>query len=409
MLLRQVLYEIPKLEVSVDGQDIPDWFDHRSKGGSLSFWVGGKFPVIAVCSVYGGSDDAYILFEVCLSINGVQVYAHQDSFSVESRTSHVWLHDLRAHMSSQQWQSLDKYLEEDWKHVEVSFAMSIGTIKCCGVHVYKKETNMEDVQFKDPNAECAIVPYESDHDVTGEQDQGMFSSTEGEQIDNSTQSQLLNYFGIPKTTDKGKSIMVNNDEEAKLWDKGTSTGGKGYKDIAIQDKWTTEEDDNDKGDAKIIEQKTLIENGISLAYKINDRVRMRSKDKDTVKGALIYGAAIVAMGGRENILNQIFKMKQGEKLLKASQCFRYTTAAPIPGVLFISTEKVAFCSEDFADKLLIPIGDIRDATRRNYVMDPTKKFIDIVTKDKSRSSYIFIYIYKYSLINLGASYDMKPL
>ncbi|KAJ7975448.1 TMV resistance protein N [Quillaja saponaria] len=127
-----VLHEIPKLEVRVTGRDVADWFDHRSKGGSVSFWVQhGKFPVIAICSVYGGPGglDTYVHFEVCLLINGVRVYANKDSFSLESR-HHVWLHDLRAHMSSQQWQTLDKYLEEDWNHVEVSFVISIGTVKC---------------------------------------------------------------------------------------------------------------------------------------------------------------------------------------------------------------------------------------------------------------------------------------
>jgi len=31
--------------------------------------------------------------------------------------------------------------------------------------------------------------------------------------------------------------------------------------------------------------------------------------------------------------------------LKVSQCYLSTTAGPIAGLLFVSTEKVAFCSE----------------------------------------------------------------
>jgi hypothetical protein len=47
----------------------------------------------------------------------------------------------------------------------------------------------------------------------------------------------------------------------------------------------------------------------------------------------------------EKIFKQLFVVSEDEKLLKASQCYLSTTAGPIAGLLFISTEKVAFCSE----------------------------------------------------------------
>ncbi|KAJ7975434.1 Disease resistance protein [Quillaja saponaria] len=373
----QVLHEIPKLEVRVTGRDVADWFDHRSKGGSVSFWVQhGKFPVIAICSVYGGPGglDTYFHFEVCLLINGVRVYANKDSFSLESR-HHVWLHDLRAHMSSQQWQTLDKYLEEDWNHVEVSFVISIGTVKWCGVHVYKKEKNMDDIQFTIPNAQNAIVPFEFDHDVAREREDAV-SCTEVEKIDNSLQ--LLKYFRISKTIDKDKAIMVYYEEdETKMWARGTNIG----KEITIKDdKRTTAEED--EGDAKIEQNKTLGEKSISFAYRMSEHVRLRSKLSDTVSSALNFGAAFVVMGGRENIFKITFGMKEGEELLKASHCYKYTTAAPIPGAVFISTEKVAFCSEDFDDK------------------EPTQKYIEIVTEDKSKYQFRGFLRYESAFKNL---------
>lgn len=57
------------------------------------------------------------------------------------------------------------------------------------------------------------------------------------------------------------------------------------------------------------------------------------------------GARIIQEGGRGNIFKHVFGMQEGEQLLKASQCYLYTTAGPIAGVLFISTQKVAFFSE----------------------------------------------------------------
>lgn len=73
---------------------------------------------------------------------------------------------------------------------------------------------------------------------------------------------------------------------------------------------------------------------------------MGPKLSETVKGKLSLGAKIIGKGGRENIFKHIFgKGNDGEKLLKASQCYLSTTAGPIAGILFISTQKVAFCSE----------------------------------------------------------------
>lgn len=74
-------------------------------------------------------------------------------------------------------------------------------------------------------------------------------------------------------------------------------------------------------------------------------VRLGPKFSETVKGKLSVGAKIIKKGGRENIFKDIFGVMNGEKLLKASQCYLSTSAGPIAGILFISTEKVAFCSE----------------------------------------------------------------
>lgn len=74
-------------------------------------------------------------------------------------------------------------------------------------------------------------------------------------------------------------------------------------------------------------------------------VKMGSKLSETVKGKLRLGTKIIQEGGRENIFKQMFGMTEGEEMLKASQCYLSTTAGPIAGLLFISTEKVAFISD----------------------------------------------------------------
>ncbi|MCD9642337.1 hypothetical protein HAX54_029066 [Datura stramonium] len=82
-----------------------------------------------------------------------------------------------------------------------------------------------------------------------------------------------------------------------------------------------------------------------LAQGIREHVRLSPKLKETLKGKLRLGAKILQAGGLERIFNKLFSVKDGEKLLKVSQCYLSTTSGPMAGLLFISTDKVAFCSE----------------------------------------------------------------
>ena len=86
-------------------------------------------------------------------------------------------------------------------------------------------------------------------------------------------------------------------------------------------------------------------------------VRLAPKITETLKGKLRMGARILQVGGVEKIFKQLFSVREEEKLLKASQCYLSTTAGPIAGLLFISTDKIAFCS-DKAIKFSCPNGEV---------------------------------------------------
>ncbi|KAL2235238.1 UNVERIFIED_CONTAM: putative GEM-like protein 8 [Sesamum indicum] len=79
-----------------------------------------------------------------------------------------------------------------------------------------------------------------------------------------------------------------------------------------------------------------------------------------VNGKLSLGVRILQVGGVEKVFKQKFKIGDDEKLLKASQCYLSTTAGPIAGVLFISNNRVAFCSES-SIKLSSPTGKLLKA------------------------------------------------
>ncbi|KAI5401785.1 hypothetical protein KIW84_066310, partial [Lathyrus oleraceus] len=119
-----------------------------------------------------------------------------------------------------------------------------------------------------------------------------------------------------------------------------------------------------------------------------------TKMTDTVKGKLRLGARILRVGGVEKVFMQLFSVTDGEKLLKASQCYLSTTSGPIAGLLFISTHKVAFCSEKSIKiaspkgefirvqyKVCIPHEKIEHVNQSQNRKKPSEKYIEIVTVD----------------------------
>ena len=94
-------------------------------------------------------------------------------------------------------------------------------------------------------------------------------------------------------------------------------------------------------------------------------MRLGPKISETVKGKLSLGARILQLGGVKRVFKQNFRVIEGERLLKASQCYLSTTSGPIAGLYFVSTPRVAFCS-DRSIKFSSPSGEF---IRFHYKMD----------------------------------------
>ncbi|XP_055801609.1 putative GEM-like protein 8 [Solanum dulcamara] len=132
----------------------------------------------------------------------------------------------------------------------------------------------------------------------------------------------------------------------------------------------------------------------SLAQGIREHVSLSPKLTETVKGKLSLGAKILQVGGLEKIFKQKFSVRDDEKLLKVSQCYLSTTTGPIAGLLYISTDKIAFCSERSIKllsptgkllriyyKVSIPISNIMKAKESENREKPSQKYIQVITED----------------------------
>ncbi|KAK9278038.1 hypothetical protein L1049_027595 [Liquidambar formosana] len=158
----------------------------------------------------------------------------------------------------------------------------------------------------------------------------------------------------------------------------------------------------------------------SFTYRVREHVRLGPKISETVKSKLSLGARIIQEGGRENIFKQMFGEREGEVMLKASQCYLSTTAGPIAGLLFISTDKVAFCSErpitcpsttgEFIRapyKVLIPIQKIKRVNQSENVNKPAQKYIEIVTEDDFEFWFMGFLRYEKAFKNLQKAISMS--
>ncbi|KAJ8536644.1 hypothetical protein K7X08_035045 [Anisodus acutangulus] len=166
----------------------------------------------------------------------------------------------------------------------------------------------------------------------------------------------------------------------------------------------------------IIQQRKLGKKAKSYAYRIREHVKLGAKFSETVKGKL----KIVKGGGRRNIFRHLFNVNEGEKLLKASQCYLYTTAGPIAGILFISTDKIAFCSErpiavPFPSggilrtpyKVVIPVKKIKRVHPSVNENKPSQKYIDIVTEDNFEFWFMGFVRYEKAFLNLQKAISMS--
>jgi hypothetical protein len=114
---------------------------------------------------------------------------------------------------------------------------------------------------------------------------------------------------------------------------------------------------------------------------------------DAAVGRIAQSTKVLAEGGYEKIFQNTFENAPGEKLLKSYGCYLSTSAGPIVGVLYLSTAKVAFCSdnplsykvngEDHMSyyKVVILLNQLRAVNPTASQTNPAEKYIQIISVD----------------------------
>ena len=109
--------------------EMPKWFNHRSVENSIFFWVGRKFPKLAVCIALGRQSFRGYVY---ISINGYKNRGYEDIIHSGIK--------CELHLFSPPQRSLQEHLNKsnptDQNHVKVTYFVPLTNfIKRWGVHV----------------------------------------------------------------------------------------------------------------------------------------------------------------------------------------------------------------------------------------------------------------------------------
>ena len=74
-------------------------------------------------------------------------------------------------------------------------------------------------------------------------------------------------------------------------------------------------------------------------------VRTAPSIAEAALGRIAQGTKVLAEGGHDRIFRQAFSAPPDEQLRKSYACYLSTAAGPVVGVLYLSTARVAFCSD----------------------------------------------------------------
>ncbi|GFZ15765.1 GRAM domain-containing protein [Actinidia rufa] len=152
----------------------------------------------------------------------------------------------------------------------------------------------------------------------------------------------------------------------------------------------------------------------SVAYPVENKADRKLGGKaDNLVNCIrehAWGLKFLNQEGLRRLSSHNFSVREGEKLLKASQCYLSTTEGPIAGLLFISTDKIAFCSErsfKFSSptgefiriryKVSIPVEKLLTANESQNVKRPSRKYIEIVTVDNFDFWFMGFFRYRKTL------------
>ncbi|TKY49175.1 GEM protein 2 [Spatholobus suberectus] len=128
---------------------------------------------------------------------------------------------------------------------------------------------------------------------------------------------------------------------------------------------------------------------------IRNHLRVSSRPVDAAMAKLIQGTKVIASGGPDKLFQQTFGVFPGEKLLQPYACYVATNSGPVIGTLYVSTKRLAFCSDNplchhpfslqqhqcIYYKVIVQLDQLSKVSSTTNGLNPTDKRLQIKTTD----------------------------
>ncbi|XVF17328.1 hypothetical protein REPUB_Repub10bG0111300 [Reevesia pubescens] len=114
---------------------------------------------------------------------------------------------------------------------------------------------------------------------------------------------------------------------------------------------------------------------------------------EAAMGRIAQGTKVLAEGGYEKIFRQTFETVPEEQLQNSFACYLSTSAGPVMGVLYVSTAKLAYCSDSPLSykngsqtewsyyKVVIPLHQLQAVNPSTSRVNPSEKYIQVISVD----------------------------
>ncbi|KAL7615189.1 GLABRA2 expression modulator [Lactuca sativa] len=121
---------------------------------------------------------------------------------------------------------------------------------------------------------------------------------------------------------------------------------------------------------------------------------------DAALGRIAQGTKVLAEGGYEKIFRQTFDTVPEEILQNSYACYLSTSAGPVMGVLYVSTAKLAFCSDNPLSyksndktewsyyKVIIPLQQLKEVNPSSSRANSSEKYIQVISVDSHEFWYM---------------------
>lgn len=121
---------------------------------------------------------------------------------------------------------------------------------------------------------------------------------------------------------------------------------------------------------------------------------------DAAMGRIAQGTKVLAEGGYEKIFRQTFETVPEEELVNSFACYLSTSAGPVMGVLYVSTAKLAFSSDNPLSyktgsqtewsyyKVVIPLHQLKAVNPSSSRANTSEKYIQVISVDNHEFWYM---------------------